>query len=350
MHDASDPENADGVGGEGQPPAQAGEQHARAPIEETIEGGAQGLSEIAGSLQERLAAHGRKLADAAGGTEAEAQQRVGGFAQHFAFAENEAEAAAPIAADERLAFDEPAHLPWLESADAEDDEGAVDTRRVALFVAAGLALLSAIVGGIWWSTHRSTGDARVADGSVIAAPAQPYKTAPAQPGGKTYEGTGASSFAVSQGHNPTAHLAGGEAAADAGPAANAAAKGGTAGAGTVKTPAEAGAVAIAAAKAAGSGGAAPSASAGESIRAGATSAGGTGVQVGAYTSQSSAEAGWNKLVRQYAPLGEVHHRIVQGQADIGTVYRLQAVPASESAANTLCSAMKAQGMACQVKR
>jgi hypothetical protein len=213
---------------------------------------------------------------------------------------------------------------------------------VAVFVAAGLALLAAIVGGVWWSTHRSSGDAPLADGSVIAAPAEPYKSAPAQPGGKTYEGTGASSFAVSQGHNPTARLAG-----DAAPA--------PAASGAVKTPAEAGAVAMAAAKAAGQPGPAaaatptatkPAATGGSGT---GESAGGVGVQVGAYTSQASAEAGWNKLVRQYAPLGDVHHRIVQGQADIGTVYRLQAVPGSESAANALCSALKGQGLACQVK-
>jgi len=309
---------------------------------EAGEGGPQGLAEVAGSLQERLAAHGRKLADAAGSAEAEAEQRLGGLAdtvEHFSFG-RDGDTAAPLAEGERLAFDEPAHLPWLESADDDDDEGSVDTRKVAVFVAGGLALLAAIVGGIWWSTHRGGDDARLADGSVIAAPASPYKTAPDQPGGKTYDGTGASSFAVSQGHNPTARLAGDTAAA---PAA-------TPRAGTVNSPAEAGAVAMAAAKAAGQAGApATMKPAVASGTAGGTGAGGVGVQVGAYTSEASAEAGWNKLVKQYAPLGDVHHRIVQGQADIGTVYRLQAVPGSESAATALCSALKGQGLACQVK-
>ena len=54
--------------------------------------------------------------------------------------------------------------------------------------------------------------ARVADGSVIEAPAEPYKTAPENPGGKTYDGTGDSSFAVSQGESRPAQLAQGEAA------------------------------------------------------------------------------------------------------------------------------------------
>lgn len=315
----------DGERGEGQP----------LDREDSMRNPAADAESATESLQERLAAHGRRVADAAGNGEDAASERLGGLvesAEHFRFG-NTANEAAPVTAGERLAFDEPAHLPWLESADEDDDDGAVDTRRVAMFVAAGLALLAAIVGGIWWSTHRGGSD-QLADGSVIAAPAEPYKTAPAQPGGKTYEGTGDSSFAVSQGHVPSARLAGSDAPAAA--PAN----------GTVRTPAEAGAVAMAAARAAGQ----PASPAPSAASAPDAAPGGLGVQVGAYTSQATAEAGWNKLVRQYPPLGEIRHRIVQGQADIGTVYRLQAVPGSEAAASSLCSAMKAQGIACQVKR
>ncbi|MFD1958002.1 SPOR domain-containing protein [Novosphingobium panipatense] len=53
---------------------------------------------------------------------------------------------------------------------------------------------------------------------------------------------------------------------------------------------------------------------------------GVGVQVGAYATRELAEAGWNTLKTQYEPLAAISHRIVQGRADIGTVYRLQAVP------------------------
>jgi cell division septation protein DedD len=81
----------------------------------------------------------------------------------------------------------------------------------------------------------------------------------------------------------------------------------------------------------------------------AAPAGGVGVQVGAYASREQAEAGWVTLKSQYEPLGGVSHRIVQGQADIGTVYRLQAVPGDGTAARSLCSGMKAAGMSCQVK-
>ncbi|MFD2135445.1 SPOR domain-containing protein [Novosphingobium resinovorum] len=76
---------------------------------------------------------------------------------------------------------------------------------------------------------------------------------------------------------------------------------------------------------------------------------GVGVQVGAYASKEAAEAGWNTLKTQYEPLGSMSHRVVQGKADIGTVYRLQAVSGDGAAARALCSGMKAAGMSCQVK-
>jgi hypothetical protein len=41
--------------------------------------------------------------------------------------------------------------------------------------------------------------------------------------------------------------------------------------------------------------------------------------------------------------------VVEGKADIGTVYRLQAVAGNASAANELCGKLKRAGGACQVK-
>ena len=204
---------------------------------------------------------------------------------------------------ERLALEEEERLPWLETAD--DDYGdyeSNDTGRMLGFVLMGLVALAAIVGGIWWATHRTT-DPQLADGSVIAAPNEPYKTAPANPGGKTFDGTGDSSFAVSEGQTRPAQMGNGAAAPKA--AASAAA-----------TPA----------------------------------AGGVGVQVAAYSSNAAAEAGWSKLAAQHAAiLSGVRHRVVEGTADIGKVYRLQAVAGDAAAANALCGRLKAAGTPCQVK-
>lgn len=222
---------------------------------------------------------------------------------------------------ERLDLAEPEErLPWLESSDDDwrEDEG-VDTGRLLGLVVIGLVVLAAIVGGIWWATHHSGNSALVADGSTIEAPSTPYKEAPKNPGGKTFAGTGDTSFAVSEGQNRPAQLAGGAAVPAPAPV----------------TPAPA--TSPAAAKSVKSAPAAPA-------------SGGVGVQVGAFSSQATAEAGWNKLVGQAGgALSGVSHRVVSGTADIGTVYRLQAVAGDAGAANALCSKLKSAGISCQVK-
>jgi len=228
--------------------------------------------------------------------------------------------------DDQLEFDDDnERLPWLDSDDDEQEEG-TDGGRVLGLVVLGLIALATIVGGIWWSTHRKADPALVADGSTIAAPSEPYKEAPKDPGGKTFAGTGDTSYAVSQGKGGTqaangAHLTGGGEApkpsVDAGP--------GTAG--TVGAPANT----------------AP-------VKTGNASAGGVAVQVGAFGSQATAEAGWSRLVSQNALLKGVNHRVVEGNADIGKVYRLQAVAGDGAAADALCAKLKAAGVGCQVKK
>lgn len=208
-----------------------------------------------------------------------------------------------------LALDEEERLPWLESADDEEDEGGVDTGRLVRFALFGLALLLGILGVLWAVKHHTSEPAAVADGSVIKAP-PPYKQAPPKPGGKTYAGTGDSAYVVSEGKTAQAHLGDEKPAVPVASASVTASSGGT-------TPA-------------------PDMS-------------GVGVQVGAYTSQATAEAGWTRLSSGHEVLKSVKHRIVEGSADIGTVYRLQAVTADVSAANALCSQLKAAGVPCQVK-
>lgn len=213
-----------------------------------------------------------------------------------------------------LAEDEE-RLPWLESA---EDEGYVEegngSKMAGLVALSGIAL-AAIVGGIWWASHRGTDGTAVADGSVIAAPKEPYKEAPKNPGGKTFEGTGDTSFAVSEGQSRPAKM--GDAS--------------TAVASTPTPPPSKGATPA-------------------SAPAAAAATGGVGVQVGAYSSKAAAEAGWDKLVGQAGgALSGVSHRVVEGTADIGKVYRLQAVAGDGGAANALCGKLKGAGISCQVK-
>lgn len=207
-------------------------------------------------------------------------------------------------------------LPWLESADDVDlEEEGPDNGRLIGFGVLALILLAAIVGAIYWATHRNAAPA-AADGSLIEASKEPYKVAPKDPGGKTFQGTGDSSFKVSEGERPTAALAAKDAPA---PAASASA--------TAK----------------------PADKPAEKAAPAAAPVSGVGVQVGAFSSQALAEAGWNKLVVAHESLKGVNHRIIAGKADIGTVYRLQAVPGDAGAANSLCNTLQGEGVKCQVK-
>ncbi|MBA3054530.1 MAG: SPOR domain-containing protein [Sphingomonadales bacterium] len=205
-----------------------------------------------------------------------------------------------------LALDEDERLPWLESADDDEGEGGVDTARLLRFVLFGVMLLAAILGTLWYVNHRVTDPAAVADGSVIKAPAEPYKEVPKDQGGKTFAGTGDSAFAVSEGKSKPARL------------------------GDPDVPSPSIAV---------------GANAGD-----AEAVAGVGVQVGAYSTRASAEAGWNRLSASNAAFKGLKHRVIEGSADIGTVYRLQAVTADLAAANALCATLKSGGIACQVKR
>ncbi|MBS0476379.1 MAG: SPOR domain-containing protein [Proteobacteria bacterium] len=208
-------------------------------------------------------------------------------------------------------------LPWLESADDDDlgEEGSGG--RMAGLVALSGVSLAVIVGGVWWASHRAPAGSAAADGSVIAAPAEPYKEAPKNPGGKTFEGTGDTSFAVSEGQSRPAKLGSGGGAVASTPASP-----------PVKAEVKP----------------APSAAPSPGFSTG------VGVQVGAFSSKATAEAGWDKLVGQsHGALSGVSHRVIEGSADIGKVYRLQAVAGDQGAANALCGKLKAAGISCQVK-
>ena len=226
----------------------------------------------------------------------------------------------PLETEQLALNDEDERLPWLESADEDDyDYEASDSSGMVKLALMGLVALAVLVGAIWWATNRNPDPALTADGSLVQADAQPYKEAPKDPGGKQFDGTGDSSFAVSEGQNRPAQLGGADKGAAPAPApsasnANAAAKPGV------------------------------------NVGPGAAPAAGVGVQVGAYSSKAAAEADWSKLVGQSkGVLSGVSHRVVAGNADNGTIYRLQAVAPDAAAASALCGKLKGAGLSCMVK-
>jgi hypothetical protein len=207
---------------------------------------------------------------------------------------------------EELAFaHEDERLPWLEGDDDVEEPG-VDTGRVIAFVVGALVLLGLVIGALWWffRDHRDT--AMVADGSVIEAPAGPYKTRPADPGGSQALGTGDASFAVAEGEQLAGKVA-------------------------VPTPVPSPGI--------------DRHQAGDAAPAGS----GVGVQVGAYSSRERAEAGWSTLSTRYPALEGVSHRVVQATVDGSPIFRLQALAGDVKAAQAMCSALQGQGGDCQVK-
>lgn len=220
--------------------------------------------------------------------------------------------------DELDLGDEDVRLPWLEGDDDDDlDQGGVGTGQLLAFVLVGLVALGLIVGAIWWFQRGRPDETLVADGETIAAPATPYKTRPANPGGEVVAGTGDTSFAVAEGQTRQVRMGSDAPAPPSTPKP------------TVSPTAT------------------PSASASSAASADMS---GVGVQIGAYSNRGSADKGWTKLSQQYEALSGMKYRIVEGRADIGTVYRLQAVPGDAAAASRLCATLKSAGLSCQVKR
>ena len=214
--------------------------------------------------------------------------------------------------------DEEEPLPWLESDYDEEDQG-VDTGRLIGFVLLSLVALASILAAVWFFMRDKPDPDLMPEGSIIEAPAGAVKERPDDAGGKTFEGTGNIAPTVGEGQSTEGRLGTGANPDPAPkPSIDAATSGAATGANTAATT--------------------------------GSSAGSVGVQVGAYSSRESANAAWGTLKGQTSLLNGVSSRIVEGEVDGAKAYRLQAVADDGAAANTLCNALKNDGIACQVKR
>jgi hypothetical protein len=232
--------------------------------------------------------------------------------------------------DGELGLSETDSLPWLESDEEEEDAGGFDRSQFVLFGLGLFALLGVVVSGVWFITNRAANNEVVADGSVIPAPEGPIKSRPDDPGGKQFAGTGNVAPVV------------GEGGSRPGVVAETPLPGGATGKPMASQPGAKPSPAASATPAKPTPAATPAAG-----QAPATS--GVGVQLAAYGTRARAEQGWSEAQRRTGALKGIKYRVVEGKVDIGTVYRLQAVVGSRAEADTLCRALKADGVECQVK-
>lgn len=214
-----------------------------------------------------------------------------------------------------LNLDDPNRLPWLETADGYEYDDRASPLRIAVMLLAGLVLLAAISGAIYWLQRNQIGGAN-GNGQLIAAPAGAYKVKPQDAGGKRFEGEGDSAFAASEGTKTGATLVPAAKIAAAAPAAA-----------TASAPVAAPAT-----------NAAPSAST-------------VMVQLGAFGDSAKADAAWAALNKRFGFLAGMNRKIAETNVEGGRkVFRLQAVTANSSEAQQLCAKLKVAGENCLIVR
>lgn len=262
--------------------------------------------------------------------------------------------------DNALNLDNEERLPWLEPAADFVEDDAVPPSRLLLLVLAGLALIGAALGGLWWWQGLGTRGA----GELIAAPTGPYKAPPADDGAKDFEGEGDASFAASEGMETAgrvdpARMPEEPAVASppkAQPAApppppSTAAKGA---APAAKAPVVVSKASPPAAKAPVVASKAPPPAAADPVAKATPAelppATGTAIQLGAFSSEASAGRAWTSLTKRFTYLAGLGRSVAPATVGGKTVYRLRAATGSAAAASDICAKLRVAGESCAVVR
>jgi hypothetical protein len=222
--------------------------------------------------------------------------------------DNEAEGELEVGDEDRL--------PWLEAVEEEDGGG--DGPSVAKLIAAiviGLVAIGVIVGGLFWLGNPGGPGG---NGETIAAPEGDYKVRPDNPGGANFSGEGDVAAAASAGQTPQGNLN-----------VNAVAEPPV----TAPTPAPAPQPP------------APAPAPPRPAPAPQPAASGPTVQLGAFSSQASANQAWSALSGRFRYLAPLSHNVVSAQVGGRTLYRLRA---SGADAAGICRRLQVAGEACSV--
>lgn len=225
-------------------------------------------------------------------------------------------------------------LPWLETVEPDEERGAPIGKVLALVVL-GLAVLAAIIFGIYKLQHRT-----VADGDLIAAQEGDYKVKPDDPGGLKVKGEGDAAIATSAGKSGSGSIdlsAMPEKPIDGRRVAPGAKPTGTGGSNAVaQVPA--------------SGGRLVATQPVTAQRNGTANAPTTGalVQLGAYPSEAAANTAWTGFSKRFsylAPLGKSVQSVATGGR---TLYRLRVNAGSANQAADICGRLRVAGESCFV--
>lgn len=233
------------------------------------------------------------------------------------------------------ALDDEDRLPWLEAVEEDDEKGGPGAAKLIAFVVIGLVAIGLIVGGLFWMGDREETMVAGAEPEVIAAPAGDYKTKPAEAGGMKVAGEGDIAAAASAGADPKGALD-----------VNAVPEAPVARAPRQQPPVQ---VAQKADTPAAAPKAAPAPAPRQTPKAAAPAAaaagGGATVQLGAFSSQASANAAWKAMSARFKYLAPLTQSVTTTTNGGKTLYRLRA---SGPGASELCGRLRVAGESCVV--
>lgn len=230
-------------------------------------------------------------------------------------------------------------LPWLETVEADEQEGPTVARTIALVVL-GLVVLAAIVLGVYRLQRPS---APAGNGDLIVAQEGDYKVRPDDPGGMKVNGEGDAAIATSAGKGAdggridlnavpekpvTATKSGASQTASAAQAAGDKA--------VASVPQSGGKLA-----------AAPPMSAPKANIPGAGT-GGSLVQLGAFPSEAAANGAWSAMAKRFSYVATLGKSVQTAEVNGRKVYRLRVNAGSAGAASDVCGRLKVAGETCFV--
>ena len=229
-----------------------------------------------------------------------------------------------VRANDDLPMSDEDRLPWLEAVEEEDRSDGPTAAKLIAFVVIGLVAIGLIVGGLFWLGNRGAGGGGAAgEPELIAAEDGPYKRRPDEAGGMKVDDKASTSLAASEGSDPKGNIN-----VNAGPEEPVAAP--------PKAPQQTAAAQPKQAPA-------PAAPAPKQAPA-APAAGGVTVQLGAFSSNASAESAWKALSGRFKYLAPLSHSVTSVTVGGKTLYRLRA---SGSDAANLCGRLRVAGESCE---